>query len=1073
MTCEIHGSPIGGERLSRVREWLANQERGAPLLIIASSLDAAHQLLRIVAEQRTAMFGWYCESLASLAGKLAALPLAREGRAPLSGFGAEALCARVLFELRASASLGRFARVCEQPGLPRALAATLLELGMAGVEPDAPDLESDLARLYAHYRVLLERFGLCDRARVFATATRAAETGAAPIGLPTVLWDLRIESSAERDLVRAIAARSSNCLATLPELDARTRAYLIDAFAGRCERVTGRSLPEPGAGALARLQTQLFAPPLAETMQGELGDEVSVLSAPGEARECVEIARRVLAEAERGVRFDQMAVLLRSPELYGTHLGEAMARARVPVHFSRGTLRPDPGSRALLALLACAAERLSARRFAEYLSLGVVPELTEAGAPPAALAPADRFVPTSDDTIALGASAASMQEGSEVVFGNVPAPRHWERLLTDAAVIGGVERWRHRLDGLEQALAQRALEDPDHAEAIERDRSGLRALRAFALPLVEALHALPARADWGTWLDALSALATRALAEPSAVLQGLSELLPMSPIGPVELPEVRSVLERRFGEQRVRPGKSSAGKLLVCAIDEARGMAFEVVFVPGLAEKMFPPRIHEDPLLLDAAREQVSPHLAVAADRIADERCALQIAVGAARARAVVSYPRFATERGRPRVPSFYGLEVLRAAEGRLPGFGELATRATEQTHARMGWPAPRDTHEAIDAAEYDLVVLDRFLHGEKREMEGAAHYLLSSNPHLGRALRFRARRWHKNWHATDGLVEPQDGARAALARHALAARPYSASVLQKYALCPYRFYLSGIIGLSPRDAPEAIEVVDGRTRGVLLHQVLRAFQTRMRDAGSLPVTQETHAAAQRELDQVIDEVSARARDRLAPAIDRVWDDNIIELRADLHEWLAREVGDAWLPLHFELGFGLPAAHPDLDAGSTREAVALECGIALRGAIDSVEQQGAVLRATDYKTGIAPGGYGVIAGGRSLQGVLYALALEKRFPSAQVAGGDAYYCTTRGKFQRLHVALDVAAREAAAHVAKAIGDGIATGFLPAAPDKGACEHCEFLPVCGPYEEQRVERKDPRRLIALTRLRRAT
>jgi len=30
--------------------------------------------------------------------------------------------------------------------------------------------------------------------------------------------------------------------------------------------------------------------------------------------------------------------------------------------------------------------------------------------------------------------------------------------------------------------------------------------------------------------------------------------------------------------------------------------------------------------------------------------------------------------------------------------------------------------------------------------------------------------------------------------------------------------------------------------------------------------------------------------------------------------------------------------------------------------------------------------------------------------------------------------------------------------LPAAPREGACEHCDYLPICGPYEEERVARR---------------
>ena len=68
-----------------------------------------------------------------------------------------------------------------------------------------------------------------------------------------------------------------------------------------------------------------------------------------------------------------MAILLRSPFHYRTHLVEALRRAGIPAHFSRGTVLPEPGGRALLVLLRCAAEGLSAVRFAEYLSLGVAP----------------------------------------------------------------------------------------------------------------------------------------------------------------------------------------------------------------------------------------------------------------------------------------------------------------------------------------------------------------------------------------------------------------------------------------------------------------------------------------------------------------------------------------------------------------------------------------------------------------------------------------------------------------------------------------------------------------------------
>src|SRR5262249_29498243 len=148
--------------------------------------------------------------------------------------------------------------------------------------------------------------------------------------------------------------------------------------------------------ALSRLQEGLFRQ---EEPAGAVGDEVTILSAPGESREAVEIARMVPKEAARGVPFDRMAVLLRATGTYRAHLEEAFRRAGVPVHFAQGTIVPDPSGRAMLALLACAAEGLSARRFAEYVSLGEVPDADAEGAPPAALPAGERYVAPDEDAL--------------------------------------------------------------------------------------------------------------------------------------------------------------------------------------------------------------------------------------------------------------------------------------------------------------------------------------------------------------------------------------------------------------------------------------------------------------------------------------------------------------------------------------------------------------------------------------------------------------------------------------------------------------------------------------------------
>jgi ATP-dependent helicase/nuclease subunit B len=123
-----------------------------------------------------------------------------------------------------------------------------------------------------------------------------------------------------------------------------------------------------------------------------------------------EIVRRVLSMARDGVAFDRMAVLLRSPQEYRSHLEEAFARADVPVYFARGAVRPDPAGRAFYSLLCCAAENLSARRFAEYLSLSQVPDAKPDGSPPEAAPSGERWVAPDQELIPRAVAEALSEE---------------------------------------------------------------------------------------------------------------------------------------------------------------------------------------------------------------------------------------------------------------------------------------------------------------------------------------------------------------------------------------------------------------------------------------------------------------------------------------------------------------------------------------------------------------------------------------------------------------------------------------------------------------------------------------
>jgi ATP-dependent helicase/nuclease subunit B len=1083
-------------RIHRASAWLDGRTAAEEVLIVGPTLDAANELVRAVAKQKGAAFGWHRLTLSQLAATIAAPALATRGLIPLSRIGTDAIVARLVHRLNQEGRLSRYETVAAAPGFPRAVAGVITELRLARLPPDAvAGSEPDLVPLIETYEAELKEAGLTDWPGVLAVATEAASDAGTKqhrlIGLPMLLLDVPIRSEAEFVFVRALAAAATEVLATVPATDQPTLVCLRDRLRMQIENLDDAAGDDEGAArasALANLQRRLFNEQ-AGAIERKPDDAVDVFSAPGEGRECVEIARRILSLARRGVPFDRIVVLMRSPEGYRAYLEEAFKRAGIPVHYARGAIRPDPSGRAFCALLKCAAECLSAQRFAEFLSLGQVPDAAPGGTPPDAAPSGDRWVPPDSEFAGFPAhelgeqpvpTAADLNDRAPVKGGQLRAPRRWERLLVEAAVIGGRDRWRRRIDGLANDLSLRlselAEEDDTQVATLTRTIEDLAAFAGYAVPLIDVLDSLPTSANWGEWLDHLGALATRALKQPDRVLAVLAELAPMAPVGPIALNEVLLVLDRFLLEVAIPPPSQRYGKVLAAPIDAARGLSFEAVFVPGVAEKMFPRKIVEEPILLDAVREHISEGLATNQSRLEGERLAMALAAGAAERRICFSYPRLDLDQGRPRVPSFYTLEAVRAAEGLLPDFAELARRAETATVARLGWPAPPDPADAIDQAEHDLAVLGR-LEARREESPGAARYLVTVNPHLARALRARYQRWSRSWTSADGLLSRSETVRAIMEQHTLGVRSYSPTALQNYARCPYRFFLQAIHGLSPREIPEAIDELDPLQRGSLIHDVQFGLFARLRQDGLLPVRPSNLHRAHQQLDTVIAEVASHYRDDLAPAIERVWEDAVAAIRADLREWLRRASEDdsGYVPWHFELSFGLEHRRErrQADPQSVPDAVDLNCGIQLRGSIDLVERHpSGLVRVTDHKTGKADGKPAqLIDGGKSLQPLLYALAAEKLFAGeAKISSGRLYFCTSAGGFSEQVVGLDDRARAAAVQLADTIGDAVAQPFLPAAPDKRQCDLCDFRVVCGPYEERRAARKPQGNLEPLLALR---
>ena len=1023
--------------------------RAGEVLVVGASRGAAEDFSRSVSGRGS--LGVHTVTLTQVVTSLAAEEVAARGLTPISKLSQEALAARVVHA--SFSQLEYFTPVAKMPGFVRALSSTLSELRLEDVNLAALRAAGqpgpDLAQFAQAYAAELTAGSLVDWAMLLNLAESAAARGQHPWCRLPMLWlDLPVRFARQRNVLRAFAAGAPDLLALEISRDGESRAALEDLL-----DVAAVQLAPSVTNTLGRMRRDLFAPQL--ELAPATDSSLDLFSAPGEGLECVEIARRIHSAARAGVPFDGMAVILRGPDRYQPLLEEALRRAGVPFYASRGTARPDPAGRAFLALLACAAESCSASRFAEYLSLAQVPDLNAEGEPIRVKAAG---VSMQDEVLAAFAEPAI--DSGEPEDKSVPliTPAGWEKLMVDAAVVGGRARWVRRLDGLNAELHfQIARAEPEAIVHLERRLNQLRHLRHFALPLVDLLDRLPGLRDWAEWISQLSELAETALRQPESVLGMLAELAPMGQVGPVGLDEVYTVLEDRLRFLRRDPPHRREGRVFVCTIDEARGRSFRVVFVPGLAEGIFPQRASEDPLLLDVYRPSLGS-LAMQDKRVERERLLLHIAVGAASERLVVSYPRMDTGKARPRVPSFYALEVVRAAEGRLPDLTEFGKLAAAAAPSRLGWPAPADPNAAIDDAEYDLATLERYRN--RHEARGAARYLVQVSLPLARSLRARYSRWRSGWSESDGLVRADLPTLDLLALERPSVRSFSPTTLQHFAECPYKFLLHGIQRLRPREVSTPLEQMDPLTRGALFHEVQKAL------LDSTSLTRENRDAAYDEADRVLDTLAAQYREQLAPAILRVWNAEVEELRTDLRGWLRQvaAAGTEWTPLHAEYGFGL--------RDSAVPAARILGEYQLRGSVDLVEKHTTqpLLRITDHKTGKPPERWPVyVGGGTVLQPVLYALAMEELL-GLPVESGRLFYCTQRGGYREMVVRLNDQSRHHARQILNIVEEAVATGFLPAAPIKDACVRCDYKAVCGPYEYERSRRKSAR-LEALTEIRR--
>jgi RecB family exonuclease len=909
-----------------------------------------------------------------LAWTVAAPGLLREGRARLpENVGLAMLLGAIPDAVADPATPGYLREAVTTAGFAPAALRTIEDLGAAGLEPDHLDAVAPgaadperlrlLARLWRGLTKSLDTARLLDRSRLYAAAAKALPSPA----LGAVVLCGR------HDLPPSAAGF----------LDALAKTHPFRIVGGAGEDAT--SAPS-----------------------------MTVLSAAGEALEAVEIARRIQAAADEGVRYEEMAVLLRNPDTYDVALASAFERAGIDALFVEGVPRVDPAARSLSLMLDLVGADLDRARVMEFLTS-------------ARIRWADVLGPDAD-----------------------VSPARWDRLSAQAGIVSGLDSWRKRLAQAKEDREAREFDD-------DRDLRLCDSLTRLVERLAADLATLPTSGSWSEHLDATLGLLDRWIDRAALTRERLERVL--RPLGQYAPPPTREEFLARTREllatQRYREGQLGDGRVFVGSIASARGLRFRLVFVPGLVERAFPGIVRPDPLLLDDERQALSPHLRTTRDGQAAERQLFEDALSAAEERLVLSYPRFDTASGRERVPSSFLFRALETRLGRRVDATELARLATPGATA-LGRPHPEDPALALDGLERDLALV-------ASGTPGAARHLASPEGFLVRSLAQERAAWESTLTAWDGLVDMSGGGEAA-ERLRLAGRASSASVAETFAACPYRHFLKTGLRLRAWEEPERAYQVDGKDFGSLYHAVAHALFAELKEQGRLPLDEAAADALSGRVATLVDAALKTFADAGGIVNAALLDPVRVRLRGDLEEMLRREAEMAegrFLPEALEQEF----ADVEVPLGEGRTTQ-------FRGRIDrlDVAKTSREVRVIDYKTG---GHYWKKGeewqGGRELQLAIYNHAARALFPGHTVAEAVYYYATAKGEYR---TKVRPATKEVDETLTKALGtldDLAAAGVFPPVAD--SCDFCDFQAVCGPFREARAQRKaaDPR-LTAFKRLR---
>jgi ATP-dependent helicase/nuclease subunit B len=479
----------------------------------------------------------------------------------------------------------------------------------------------------------------------------------------------------------------------------------------------------------------------------------------------------------------------------------------------------------------------------------------------------------------------------------------------------------------------------------------------------------------------------RILQEAAKSEQEFADELPTLTLSEFQL-QLTDILE----SQSLAPQEHEHGKVLILEADQVRNLDVPYLHLAGLTETGFPQSHHDDCLYGETERKQLNEQgltLRSRSSRSQDEMLLFYNIVTRARCRLSLSYPSV-QDNGQPLYPSPY-LTALKEL------FYEKKLSFSDETRFD---PIP-ERERIMTPADLRLLAVT-----EARNKRPGLFRTLFEWPQTSRtalnvlaAIDMAAARFQTRDSTTfDGLVQHPHHVEQ-LKKRFPADYQFSATELESYAVCAFRFFASKILHAKPLESSETS--TDYLSRGSLVHDVLATVHRELAEGKETTLGIATEEIVIRFRESVDEQLNRRINDSdLQKALTHIEQQLLHEWAGAYglqHEDYFQAFEKTWdvlpVPHSLESPFGDVPEYSDDPNEKSHQSLTFGRGekqTFVQGRIDRIDigqvNNQPVFNVIDYKSGKPPRfNLDDVSTGRAIQLVLYTLAVQR----LDLAGPDA------------------------------------------------------------------------------------